>query len=75
MTVDELMQTIPEIPKETVEMLGRYLPQYLFFETIKRGVRKYTCTACGESFLEGTKIIHRTMTERDYALQSGHKRV
>lgn len=74
MTVDELMQTIPEIPKETVEMLGRYLPQYLFFETIKRGVRKYTCTACGESFLEGTKIIHRTMTERDYALQSAaHK--
>lgn len=74
MTIDELMKTVPDIPQDTIEMFGRNLPQYLFFETIKGGVRKYKCTACGESFFEGEKVQHRTMSERDYILRSAvHK--
>lgn len=59
---------MPEIPQRIYDEIDRAFTKYLFFKTVKRGVREYTCTACHETFTEGEKILRRTMTSLDYAL-------
>lgn len=59
---------MPEIPKRIYEEIEKGFTKYLFFKTVRRGEREYTCTACHETFLCGEKVLKRTETPADRAL-------
>lgn len=59
---------MPDIEKEELEKHGQRFKAYLFFETIKPGVKNYTCSRCGKSFKRGAKVLLRTVTPNDSAL-------
>lgn len=61
---------MPELSDGVKDIMRSRFKNYLFFYTVRRGVREYTCTACHESFTEGKKVLHRTMSANDYALSS-----
>ena len=59
---------MPEIPDYVYEQIDAGFHKYLFFETIARGRRRYTCTACHETFDRGDKVKLRTFTDKDVEL-------
>ncbi len=65
---------IPDIPEHIIKDIEDSFEKYLFFETVSRGKRKYTCTACHEAFFEGDKVVHQTMKPEDYALRHAKHR-
>ncbi|MBO5462212.1 MAG: PcfJ domain-containing protein [Clostridia bacterium] len=67
---ENVFENMPEIPSEDIEWVKNSLLNYLFFETVKDGVRKYTCSACGKNFKRGRKVMLRTSTPNDYQLST-----
>lgn len=61
-------ENMPAISDEVKEWLPKMFTPFLFFETVEREVRKYTCSACGEEFYNGRGVCTRTLTEEDRAL-------
>lgn len=61
---------MPAIEHKTITDLYKCFPQYLFFEKVKTGVRKYTCTACGKTFKRGSRVQLRTETQNDRVLEN-----
>lgn len=61
---------MPEIPARVYEQIDEAFTKYLFFETVKRGHRRYTCTACHQSFDEGSLVLKPLMSAEDFALFS-----
>lgn len=59
---------MPEIPAHVYEQIDKAFHKYLFFETVKRGHRRYTCTACHKSFDEGELVLRDLMSSEDFAL-------
>ena len=59
---------MPEIPAHVYEEIDKGFHKYLFFETVKRGHRRYTCTACHETFDRGENVRQRTETYEDTEL-------
>lgn len=59
---------MPEIPAEVYEQIDKGFHKYLFFETIKRGHRRYTCTACHKTFEEGKLVLRDIMSSADFGL-------
>ncbi len=59
---------MPEIPAQVYEQIDKGFHKYLFFETVKRGHRRYTCTACHETFDRGENVRQRTETCEDTEL-------
>lgn len=59
---------LPEIPKRVFEQIDKSFHKYLFCETVKRGHRRYTCTACHETFDEGAVVLKPLMSAEDYGL-------
>lgn len=58
---------MPEVSKELMDYMGTF-SKYLFFTTVKRGVREYFCTACLQEFQGGPRVLKQTMTPADYNL-------
>ena len=64
----------PDIPLHIFEEIEARFPKYLFFRTVKRNLREYTCTGCHEVFFEGAGAMHELMQSEDFALwHAGHK--
>ena len=63
---------MPEIPQHVYNEIDKGFRKYLFFETIKRGHRRYTCTACHQSFEEGELVLKDLMSAEDFALFHAH---
>lgn len=63
-----VFDTMPEIPNVDIEWVKNSFVNYLFFETVKDGVKKYTCSACGNKFERGKNVLIRTSTPNDYEL-------
>ncbi len=59
---------MPEIPAHVYEQIDKGFHKYLFFETVKRGHRRYTCTACHKTFDRGENVRQRTQTYEDTEL-------
>lgn len=59
---------MPDIPDHVYEQIDAGFHKYLFFETVKRGHRRYTCTACHKSFDRGENVRQRTETFEDVEL-------
>ena len=59
---------MPEIPAHVYEQIDKGFHEYLFFETVKRGHRRYTCTACHKTFDEGELVLKDLMGAEDFAL-------
>ena len=59
---------MPEIPAHVYEQIDKGFHKYLFFETVKRGHRRYTCTACHKTFERGENVRQRTQTYEDTEL-------
>ena len=59
---------MPSIPYDDMQWARKNFTDYLFFKTIKDGVREYTCTACGKKFERGRKVLLRTSTPNDREL-------
>ncbi|MBQ8357072.1 MAG: PcfJ domain-containing protein [Clostridia bacterium] len=59
---------MPEIPQYIYDKIDEGFHKYLFFETIKKGHRRYTCTACHKSFDEGELVLRDLMSTEDFAL-------
>ena len=59
---------MPEIPAHVYEQIDKGFHKYLFFETVKRGHRRYTCTACHKTFNRGENVRQRTQTYEDIEL-------
>ncbi len=59
---------MPDIPAHVYEQIDKGFHKYLFFETIKRGHRRYTCTACHKTFDRGENVRQRTQTYEDTEL-------
>lgn len=59
---------MPEIPAHVYEQIDKGFHKYLFFETVKRGHRRYTCTACHQTFDEGELVLKDLMSAEDFAL-------
>lgn len=65
---NSIFNDMPEIPKSDIDWCKNSFINYLFFETVKEGVRKYTCSSCGGKFKRGRKVQLRTTTPNDYQL-------
>jgi len=64
---------LPEIPAAVYEQIDKAFHKYLFFETVKPGHRRYTCTACHKTFEEGKLVLKELMSPEDFALfHAGH---
>ena len=63
---------MPEIPAYIYEKIDEGFHKYLFFETVKRGHRRYTCTACHKTFEEGELVLRDLMSSEDFALFHAH---
>ncbi len=61
-------QTMPPLSENAKAMLTKQFDNYLFFEIVKKGVRKYTCTACKKTFERGVAVMQRTTTPQDRML-------
>ena len=59
---------MPEIPQYIYDKIDEGFHKYLFFETIARGHRRYTCTACHQTFDRGDRVKLRTFTDKDIEL-------
>lgn len=59
---------MPDIPERIYAEIDRAFTKYLFFKTIKKGEREYTCTACHNTFTEGEKCLKRTELPEDRVL-------
>lgn len=59
---------MPDIPRHVYDEIDKGFRKYLFFETIKKGHRRYTCTACHRSFEEGELVLKDLMSAEDFAL-------
>lgn len=57
---DTLFESRPDVPQAALNEVYNGLPNFLFFKTIKTGVRECYCTACGETFACGIHTLHRT---------------
>ena len=60
----------PTPPQEFFDAIEKQFKSYLFFEKQKEGVRKFTCSHCRETFLNGRRVINQLMTPEDYDLWS-----
>ena len=63
---------MPDIPRHVYDEIDKGFRKYLFFETIKRWHRRYTCTACHQSFDEGELVLKDLMSAEDFALFHAH---
>lgn len=61
-------KNMPKISKKAKEYMATGFTPYLFFKILKRGVRQYTCTECGETFEVGESVLKRTLTPVEIAL-------
>lgn len=61
------LDNLPEIPAGEMERERFKFPQYLMFDTIKRGVRRYLCTCCGERFEHDSTSLRMLDTPEDRA--------
>lgn len=61
------LDNLPEIPAGEMERERFKFPQYLMFNTIKRGVRRYLCTCCGERFEHDSTSLRMLDTPEDRA--------
>lgn len=61
---------MPDIPASVYADIDKRFTKYLFFETVKRGHRRYTCTACHREFDEGSLVLKPLMSAEDFALFS-----
>ena len=59
---------MPDIPDYVYEQIDAGFHKYLFFETVKPGHRRYTCTACHKTFDRGERVKLRTFTDKDIEL-------
>ena len=50
----------PNIAKKVFDEIYSRFPNFLFFTTIKTGVRNFHCTSCGKDFIAGIHTIRRT---------------
>lgn len=66
--VQSEFEGMPEIPAHVWEEIDKGFHKYLFFETVKRGHRRYTCTACHKTFDEGELVLKDLMSAEDFAL-------
>lgn len=57
---DPLFASRPIVPQAALDEVYNALPNFLFFKTIKTGVRECYCTACGKTFECGIHTLHRT---------------
>lgn len=64
----------PDVPEEVFREIEGEFGSYLFFETVRRGVRKYTCTACHGIFEEGTAVLRRTESAENRVLRTAKHR-
>ncbi|MBQ8356212.1 MAG: PcfJ domain-containing protein [Clostridia bacterium] len=67
-TVKDEFAGMPEIPQYIYDKIDEGFRKYLFFETIKKGHRRYTCTACHKTFEEGELVLRDVMSAEDFAL-------
>ena len=53
--------SLPEYPASFFDdHVKKFFSHYLFYITKSRGVRSYTCTACGAEFDAGKNVLRRT---------------
>lgn len=62
------LEGMPAIPKKTEEYIFSLFPKFLFFTTLKKGVREYKCSACHKTFQRGERVLLRTEKPEDIAL-------
>lgn len=55
-----MLKNEPKINKAAFDNVYSRFPNFLFFTTVKTGVRICRCTACGEEFECGIHTLHRT---------------
>ena len=65
--MSDIFERMPEIPEEVYQRIRGQFENYLFFETVKRGQRKWTCTSCGAHFESKQGELKRTMKQEDYS--------
>lgn len=58
--LDDEFATLPAYPEAFLTNAKKIFNKYLFFRTVSRGVREYTCSFCGESFIAGKHVLRRT---------------
>lgn len=59
---------MPELSEKAKEYMATGFKPYLFFKTLNRGVRQYTCTECGETFEVGESVPKRMLTPEEITL-------
>lgn len=64
---DTLFESRPDVPQAALDEVYNGLPNFLFFKTIKTGVRQGYCTACKSHFEFGIHTLHR-IYNADWAL-------
>ena len=62
------LEGMPAIPKETEEYIFSRFAKFLFFTTLKKGVREYKCSACHKTFNRGERVLLRIEKPEDIAL-------
>ena len=60
--------TLPPVSEKAKEEMADNFYHYLFFETIFKGCRRYTCSACGKTFERGEAVPLRTYNYNDVIL-------
>lgn len=60
--------TLPPVSDKAKKDMADNFEHYLFFETINRGCRRYTCSACAKVFERGEAVPLRTIRPNDAAL-------
>lgn len=58
---------LPDIPAGEDERERRRFPQYMMFDTVRRGVRRYLCTYCGKKFIHDSVSMRELVTPEDRA--------
>lgn len=65
---DKLLRSFPKISdRELTEAGKKYMPQYVVYKQVRRGVYECYCTRCGKHY------INDTVTGREYVPIIGHK--
>lgn len=54
--------SLPAYPETLADQTAKFFSKYLFYKTESRGVRTYTCSACGTVFTAGKNVLRRTET-------------
>lgn len=65
-------EDMPALPENHIENIRNAFKDYLFFEKVSDGIKKYTCSACGAEFQRGRKVELRTYDSNDIALDAAH---